>query len=143
MRNKNISSLLVVLMLCSIGYAPTFAQDQSDRSTFTKHYVAQNDQSESEEDSSASEDSGQSEESDQQAQSSGESGEAPADLSSFLPGGGGGGRVSLATLFVQAVGMGILIVFLVAIPISFTCVCCALIWQIGMMARGGKKPDIG
>jgi hypothetical protein len=143
MLKKNISSLLVALMFCAVSYAPAFAQGDSDRPTYTKHYVAQNDQSASEEDQSSSEEGGQEQESDQQAEPTAATGEPAADLSSFLPGGGGGGRVSLATLFVQGIGMGILIVFLVAIPISFTCVMCALIWKIGMVARGGKKPDIG
>lgn len=140
MQNKNVSLLAVLMLLCSIGYSPAFAETPNNSSTFSKHYVAQN--SEEEEYQNASEEGGQ-EESEQQSEASVETGGPAADLSSFLPGGGGGGRVSLATLFVQAIGMGILIVFLVSIPISFTCVFCALIWKIGMVARGGKKPDIG
>ena len=142
MQTKHVSFMLIALMLSGIGCAPAIAQGSTDRPTMTKYYVAQNDQSEDEQ-SASDEEGGQPEESEQQAESTVESAQPPADLSSFLSGGGGGGRVSLATLFVQAIGMGILIVFLVSIPISFTCVLCALIWKIGMVARGGKKPDIG
>lgn len=142
MRTKHVSFVLVALMLCGMSCPSAIALDGADRPPFTTQYVAQNDQSE-EDQSASEEDGGQQDESDQQAESSSANSEPPADLSSFLSGGGGGGRVSLATLFVQAIGLGILIVFLVSIPISFTCALCALIWKIGMVARGGKKPDIG
>ncbi len=51
--------------------------------------------------------------------------------------------VSLAHLFMNALGIGLLVVVLLSIPIGFTTLMCAIIWKIGMVMRGGRKPDIG
>ncbi|MBX9671095.1 MAG: M48 family metalloprotease [Candidatus Obscuribacterales bacterium] len=51
--------------------------------------------------------------------------------------------VSLAHLFMNALGIGLVVVVLLSIPIGFTTLMCAIIWKIGMVMRGGRKPDIG
>jgi len=108
----------------------------TDDPTFTKHYVAQDsDEGSYEQEQYSEESSGQYEESsDGQMEQSSEYSE---------DGGGGGGRVSLASLVVQGIGFAFLIVFLISIPMSFGLVSCALYWKLGMVMRGGKKPDIG
>lgn len=157
LKKKQVRTLLSSLLLClfSIACTPAIANDSNQSFGLPKHYLAQNDQSEGEEEQvesedakSESEDSGQAEES-VQSESTDASSEASESsgpfttLLSLLMGQGDGRPVSLASLAVQFIGVVFLIVLVVSIPIGFNCAFCALIWKIGMVARGGKKPDIG
>jgi hypothetical protein len=121
---------------------PVSAQTSTaNDSGFTTHYVAQ-DGSEDDYSAGGEEASGGDDSYSEQYQGTQDGGDN-GEYAETVDTGGSGGRVSLATVFVNMIGTSLLIVFLLAIPISFTMVSCAIVWKIGMVMRGGKKPDIG
>ena len=77
----------------------------------------------------------------------GESGGLGAGLTStladrFRPQAGPEG-ISLFNVVGNILGMGVLIFFLVSVPICGSVGFCALIWHTNKMINGGKKPSIG
>ncbi len=99
-------------------------------------YAEEGSSSESEESASSSEES-----SDETATENGDN--SVQDDQSAQGESAGSEPVSLAHIFMTALGMAILIVVALSIPIGFSAFLCAIIWKIGMVMRGGRKPDIG
>lgn len=125
------SCLLLFLLMGNSCCLPVSAQTHENESKSSKYYIAQDSDEQYSEEEVVEEQSSEEVAADRGSEANSEGGYS------------GGERVSLATVFLSAVGMVFLIVFVLAIPISFSFLACGLVWKIGMMTRGGKKPDIG